>query len=227
MYASLLITCEHAGNEVPDEYADFFIGQQEILMSHRGWDPGAFHVAQFLAEKQNTVLFSHPITRLLIEPNRSLDHPQLFSVFTNVFSEGEKSKLISIFYLPYRKEVENAIGRLKNPVLHLSIHSFTPVLNDIVRAVDIGLLFDPSRSFETGFCNRYLENLKQLLPAMRIEFNEPYLGIDDGFTTYLRKKFCDGEYAGIEIEINQKFMNTPDVAIIQSALSKALSGISN
>ncbi|MGZ5244731.1 MAG: N-formylglutamate amidohydrolase, partial [Bacteroidia bacterium] len=42
-------------------------------------------------------------------------------------------------------------------------------------------------------------------PELTVKFNYPYLGTDDGFTTHLRKLFPDEKYAGVEIEINQKY----------------------
>jgi len=74
----LLISCEHAGNEVPDSYSTLFSDANEVLESHRGWDPGALEVAQFLVDQLQVQSFLMPVTRLLIEMNRSLDNPQLF-----------------------------------------------------------------------------------------------------------------------------------------------------
>jgi predicted N-formylglutamate amidohydrolase len=36
----------------------------------------------------------------------------------------------------------------KKPVLHLSIHSFTPIWSGVERKVDIGILFDPDNKSE-------------------------------------------------------------------------------
>lgn len=222
MKPSLIITCEHAGNEVPPEYANLFEGVDEILMSHRGWDPGALQVAEFLAEGLQCSLYFCPVTRLLVEANRSINNPQLFSEYAVGLSMEERSKLLHEIYFPYRIAVEKEIEVLSKPVVHLSIHSFTPVWNEVPRAVDIGLLFDPSRVFETDFCSRWRNNLAKILPGFSIAMNEPYKGTDDGFTTYLRTVFYDHHYAGIEVEVNQKFVDTKDFVKIQSALLQAL-----
>ncbi|MEQ8424885.1 MAG: N-formylglutamate amidohydrolase, partial [Cyclobacteriaceae bacterium] len=128
--------------------------------------------------------------------------------------------LIQNPYLSYRQEVESKIEQLTKPVLHLSIHSFTPTFNEVERKVDIGLLFDPERQRELVFCNRLKESLSELLTGTTILFNEPYRGIDDGFTTHLRGKYDDSSYLGIEIEISQKY--TPDLKAIKKALSIAI-----
>lgn len=209
MEYSIIITCEHAGNHIPDGYLQYFKNADHALQSHEGWDPGAWSIAFFISKELDAPLFGCHISRLLIEVNRSLSHPQLFSRHTTQLKNQEKQQLISEFYLPYRTQVENKIAKSQKPVLHISMHSFTPVLNRVERDVDIGLLFDPERKLELAFCQGYLLALNAVPPPCRVQFNKPYLGIDDGFTTYLRTKFEDKDYAGIEIEINQNLISNP------------------
>ncbi len=209
MNHQLIITCEHAGNEVPEEYQPHFHGHMEILASHRGWDPGAWPLATCLAKRLNTPLFGCFTTRLLIEANRSIGHDQLFSEFTSPLSSVEKEKLIQNFYQPYRKTVHSTIENTPKPLVHLSIHSFTPVWNNLERKTDIGILFDPNRNSELLFSQKLREHLQLHLPEFQIHINEPYKGTDDGFTTWLRKKYNATDYSGIEIEVNQKFVSNP------------------
>lgn len=218
---SLLITCEHAGNLVPDAYQPLFVEADAVLQSHRGWDPGAKDLALHLAEALKAPLRYCDTSRLLIEPNRSLGSPQLFSEFTRSLNSIEKEKLLNAFYFPYRRGVEEAIMAMEKPVFHFSIHTFTPVWNGVPRPVDIGLLFDPERNLETGLCSRLQSMLLQESGHYNVPFNEPYKGIDDGLTTYLRTKFRDVEYAGIEIEVNQKYAGNAQWRPIAEALVRA------
>ena len=117
----------------------------------------------------------------------------------------EKQNLIDTIYLPYRNRVEKAIAEAQKPTLHLSIHTFTPVFNNQTRTVDIGLLFDPGRHSEKEFCEAFIHKLSDQFPHLTLRFNEPYQGIDDGLTTYLRTRFDASAYLGIEIEVNQKW----------------------
>ncbi|MDX1591968.1 MAG: N-formylglutamate amidohydrolase [Balneolaceae bacterium] len=80
-FHSLIITCEHAGNHVPDHYRNLFTGHEEILDTHRGWDPGALKLAKMISKELKAPLYSCNHSRLLIEPNRSETHPSLFSEF--------------------------------------------------------------------------------------------------------------------------------------------------
>lgn len=202
----LVLTCEHAGNLIPGKYQAFFTGTEEILNSHRGYDPGAHDLFVFL-RKLADYNKEHRFSRLLVEINRSLGHPHLFSEITGKLSASEKEKILESFYHPYRKEVEKKIKEYiskDEQVLHLSIHSFTPILNGDKRNADIGLLYDPERIEEKLFCRTFKQRLLQEDQGLKVRFNYPYLGKADGFTTYLRRKFPKN-YLGIEVEVNQKF----------------------
>lgn len=225
MKTSFVVTCEHAGNEVPDQYRNLFEFAPDTLRSHRGWDAGAMLMAGVISNELKVPLFSQKATRLLIEMNRSLGSPSLFSEFSESLSDAEKELLKQRYYFPYRRSVEMQIGTLSKPVVHLSIHSFTPEMNCVVRTVDIGLLFDPSRKSESVFCERLREKLQNRLKGYNIAFNEPYLGIDDGFTTYLRTQYSDEAYAGIEIEVNQRYADTSLWKMLSDVMASSISEI--
>lgn len=202
----LILTCEHAGNLIPGEYKHLFLGAGEVLETHRGYDPGAYDLFTFL---RNIAYYhkEHSISRLLVEINRSPGNPKVFSEFTRQLSVSQKETILETYYFPYRKEVEQRIeGIISNgePVLHISIHSFTHILNGKERNADIGLLYDPARSEEKLFCKKLKEQLLHEDKNLKVRYNYPYLGRADGFTTFLRKKFRQN-YLGIEIEVNQKF----------------------
>jgi len=202
---SIILTCEHAGNQVPEAYSYLFDKHLEVLQTHRGYDPGAWEIAQFMATQLNVPLFACHTTRLLVEANRSFNSAELFSAFSKELSMEEKQQILDKYYFPYRNRVEQAIADAPKPVLHISVHTFTPVWEGKEREVDIGLLFDPARKKDTDICIRWKSTLEELLPACTVRFNEPYSGTSDGFTTYLRHQYPKLDYVGIEIEINQKF----------------------
>lgn len=217
-----IITCEHAGNQVPDCYNHIFENLKDVLESHRGWDPGALEIARYLAAECNAPLFSCDVTRLLIEPNRSLHSKQLYSEFSQSLFETEHERILEQYYYPHRNGVEDVIGKMSKPALHLSIHTFTPVLNGRTRNVDLGILFDPERKTEFDFSRKLYDGLEQTLPFLTIKFNEPYKGTDDGFTTYLRTKFSENEYLGIELEVNQKHFGTQNWEMVAVGLKEVL-----
>ena len=191
---------------------NLFRGKTDVLDSHRGWDPGALELALELNESIRAPLFSSSITRLMVDLNRSESNPQLFSEFTRGLPLRKKEELLEDLYHCFRNEVfeyaSNVIQK-GGKLLHLSIHSFTPVLKEVERKADLGLLYDPSRAEEKAFCLALRERLRVRLPGMRVRFNYPYLGVSDGHTRALRKRFPE-RYIGIEIEVNQRFPLGPE-----------------
>ncbi|RIJ41748.1 N-formylglutamate amidohydrolase [Pontibacter oryzae] len=204
----LILTCEHGGNTIPPDFKAHFENQQEVLATHRGFDLGAldlFNQMQDLADKA----YYAETSRLLVELNRSLKHKDLFSEFTKPLPESERQKIIREYYQPYRQEVEGLVQDFVSAgrqVLHVSVHTFTPELNGEQRDADIGLLYDPKRHGEREFCRSWKKELRRQDKNLLVRFNYPYLGIADGFPTYLRKKFSEKQYLGIELEVNQKFV---------------------
>jgi predicted N-formylglutamate amidohydrolase len=202
----LIVTCEHGGNIIPKAYKKYFESHELALNSHRGYDLGALDLFKTLEPLADYALYSET-SRLLIELNRSLHHPNLFSKFTKNIPETEKQTLIQSHYLVYRNKVENTIqnwiSKEKN-VLHISVHSFTPILNNTERNCDVGLLYDSNNHAEKEFCAKLKNEVKTLKPDLNVRYNYPYLGKADGFTTYFRKQFQQN-YMGIEIEFNQKY----------------------
>lgn len=220
MFRSVIVTCEHAGNEVPDRYKSLFEGDAEVLETHRGWDPGAWKLAEYLSVNLMAPLYGCHTTRLLIEANRSPDSSELFSQFSDTLPKPDKENLIETLYQPYRNQIQQATEESLKPVLHLSIHSFTPVWNNVTRAVDIGILFDPELTSEKMYADLLMGELIKNFPSLSICFNEPYKGTDDGITTWLRNYYTNDKYTGIELEVNQKFAS--DLSVIQEKLAKSI-----
>ena len=223
-----LVTCEHGGNRIPRAYRRCFQGWERILDSHRGYDPGALALARDLARNCEAPLVAATVSRLLVELNRSTDHRQLFSERTAVLPPAVRSRILARYYHPYRGEVEGQVRRCAQAgkrVVHLSAHSFTPVLNGVERAADVGLLYDPRRSLERRLCERWSRLLAQRLAPLKVRRNYPYRGYDDGLPPFLRRQFPEEHYLGIEIEVNQKHVlrgGAPwrrlRASIVQSAL---------
>jgi predicted N-formylglutamate amidohydrolase len=202
-----LITCEHGGNRVPSRYHDFFRGHEQLLRTHRAYDIGALRVAREFAVALSAPLMVSTISRLLIDLNRSPNHPKLYSEATRHAPEDIRSEIFKRYYLPYRMKVETQVGQAVAAgmrVVHVSCHSFTPELAGKVRTADLGLLYDPARTAETGLCRRWQMALKVYASTLKTRMNYPYLGTADGFTVYLRRQFPPDAYLGIELEINQQ-----------------------
>lgn len=206
---ALVITCEHAVNTVPPEYHHVFTGNNCVLDTHRGLDIGAQYIANQLHQHVKSQYTQASVTRLLIDCNRSLTHHHCFSEFTKHLPEQEKQHLINTYYQPFRDKTMALIQEqitLGKQVLHLSIHSFTPVLNGIARNAGIGLLYDHTRHAEQEVARIWRSIILQKTPTYRVRMNYPYHGKSDGFTTTLRKHHSEHDYLGFEVESNQALL---------------------
>jgi predicted N-formylglutamate amidohydrolase len=203
-----LVTCEHGGNRIPAKYWPLFKSHRGLLDSHRGFDPGALALAREFAAALRAELVYSTTSRLLVELNRSLHHRQLFSEITRALPQEERERLLERYYQPYREWVEAQVREATRGgarIIHLSCHSFTPRLEGEVRRADVGLLYDPARPREVAFCKTWQRILGAGQPPLRVRRNYPYRGSADGLTTYLRSLVPDPAYAGIELEVNQKY----------------------
>jgi predicted N-formylglutamate amidohydrolase len=201
------VTCEHGGKRIPAAYRKLFRGYHALLNTHRGWDPGALVMAKQLAAMLRAPLVAATVSRLLIDLNRSIGHPDLYSDATRNASLEMRRQIVEDHYRPYRTEAERAVAQAiakGRRVIHFSSHSFTPVLNGEVRQADIGLLYDPARSGEVHLCERWRASLRACAPQFVVRRNYPYAGKGDGLTMHLRRRFAPDAYVGIELELNQK-----------------------
>lgn len=211
-FDTFLVTCEHASNAVPVRWRAPFEGLAHVLQTHRGWDPGALALAQEFAADLHAPLFAGQVTRLLVDLNRREDNRAAFSDFTLELNPEQRVQLLNLYHRPYRVRVRNVVDEAAESdarLLHLSCHSFTPELDGVKREAEIGLLFDPDRPLEAELCPRWQEALLRALPGTRVRLNYPYLGTDDGVTTWCRELARADQYAGIEIELNQAFAALP------------------
>ena len=205
----LFITCEHAGNVVPKEYGHLFAGREHLLPTHRGWDPGALTLAREMANRFAAPLHFEETTRLLVDLNRSVGTPSLHSELTHHLSLVERRAILDFYYHPHRRRVDAAVDALMKSgdrIVHVASHSFTSELNGHVRTADIGLLFDPGRPGEVAFCDAWLAALKVADPSLRLRRNYPYLGKSDGVAQALRRRYPPGRYVGVELELNQRYV---------------------
>ena len=209
MIDSFLFTCEHGGNRIPPSYRSLFHEYRALLGTHRGYDLGALVMARALAKAFRARLVTSTISRLLVDLNRSIGHPQLFSAATRGAPVKLRAKIVDQHYLPYRAQVERLVRQSLSRgrrVIHISSHSFTPELDGKVRRADVGLLYDPARRAEALLCARWKASLAAAAPELRVRRNYPYTGKGDGLTSYLRLRFARGAYVGIELEINQSIV---------------------
>ena len=222
----LVLTCEHASRFVPERYQELFEQHEELLASHRGWDPGALELAEVIARELDAPLIAGGITRLLVDLNRSLHDEGLHSDLAWRLPASAREDLLRRFYRPHRAAVleliESRLGR-DGAVVHVGVHSFTPIWESAPREVELGLLFDPGRPRELELCTLWKDELEAALPGCVVRHNEPYLGTSDGLTTSLRGRLPEERYLGIELELSQKWLGTPELPSLERTVAGTLS----
>ncbi|MCB1320094.1 MAG: N-formylglutamate amidohydrolase [Leptospiraceae bacterium] len=214
-----LLTCEHGSNAIPARYKPLFRNQAAVLNSHRGYDIGAREIWRAFQKKpagkysgdlsilQPDLSCMGSTSRLLVDLNRSAHNPALFSEYTRHADRTTKDEILKKYYYTYRNPITEWVqARIAagHTVLHIAIHSFTPIWQGRRRSTDIGLLYDPARSLEKQWALQWQQALQIALPALCVRRNDPYRGVADGLPTFLRRA-AGRAYVGLEVEINQRF----------------------
>lgn len=220
---SLLLTCEHGGNRVPRAYRGLFLAREALLDSHRGFDIGAVAVARSLARALDAELIVATTTRLLVDLNRSPLNPAVFSEISRCLTRVQRHTLLERFHRPHWDRVRAAIAARSGSVLHLSVHTFTPVWRGAKRDFAIGILYDPGRGCERHLATAWQLRLRAEIPRLAVRRNAPYRGNADGLTTALRREFPAGRYLGLELELNQRAIAaTAERRALTAALASTL-----
>ncbi|MGY6630823.1 MAG: N-formylglutamate amidohydrolase [Wenzhouxiangella sp.] len=213
-----LITAEHASAAVPARWRPLFAGSPSVLSTHRAWDPGSRLLAQALASGLGAELLQGEVSRLLVDLNRSIRHPALWSEFSRRLPETDRQELLDRYWRPHWQRYRQRLESATLPVLHLACHSFTPVLNGRLRQADVGLLYDPSRTAERDFACRLKQALAQRLPALRVRMNYPYRGVANGLGQQHRRLFGQDRLITLEIEVNSVLFERQDASGLVSSL---------
>ena len=162
--------------------------------------------------------------RLVVDLNRSPGNRNVFSSYTRSLSAEQRAAALATHYWPYRKAVERSVADAVGAgeaVLHVSAHSFTPVLRGETRRCDVGFLYDPGHRGEVRFVESWYAALAAAAPKLTLRRNYPYRGVSDSLVTYLRRRH-GGRYVGMELEINQKHVGSFGWRALVAALGATL-----
>jgi predicted N-formylglutamate amidohydrolase len=206
----ILLLCDHASNHIPDIYKNLNI-PYECLGRHIAYDIGSKGVADNLAHllKSNAILSN--FSRLLIDPNRSLNDPTLIMGISDSciisgnlnLDNDERLRRVDNFYNPYHRAIKKKINELlsKNVVpIIISLHSFTPIFKGVKRPWHISVLWDQDIRLSDPLI-RLLESDNKYI----IGRNEPYSGSLKGDT--LNKHGSLNGIPHVLIEIRQDLIS--------------------
>jgi hypothetical protein len=76
------------------------------------------------------------------------------------------------------------------------------------------------------FIEAWYAALREAAPSLVLRQNYPYRGVSDSLVTHLRRRYGGRAYVGMELEINQKHVGTPDwralVRVLGATLEEAV-----
>jgi len=215
---SLLLTCEHGGNRVPRGYRALFPGREALLASHRGFDAGALALGRSLSRALGADLIAATTTRLLVDLNRSPHNPAVFSEITRGLERELRDALLARCHRPHWERVRAAIAARGAGVLHIAVHSFTPVWRGKKRSFGMGILYDPKRCRERSLAMAWQRRIRAEIPGLGVRRNAPYRGDADALPSALRRELPEERYLGLELELNER-------AILAAAERRALAAV--
>jgi len=175
-----VLVCDHASNRIPERHGDLGLTLVQRLM-HIAWDPGAIGVARRVSDLLDAPLVQSTVSRLVIDCNRHIAAPDLIPVVSERIeiaanrgiSEEERARRIADYHFPFHQTIAELLERRAQDgreTIFVTIHSFTPVYNDVWRPWPIGLI----HGIDTGFSDALRRALLADAPELNVGWNEPY-----------------------------------------------------
>lgn len=179
--APFLLVCDHASREFPAAMHQLGLADW-VLDKHVACDIGAEMITRFLADHLDAPAVLAGYSRLILDLNRQLDHESAFiKVSDGIAIPGnqnigdiEREQRIQSFFNPYHDEITRQLNLFKEKDIvpaFLSIHTCTPVFNNVVRHCHIGVMWDSDPRIAVPL----MDHLR-LNPDLSIGDNEPYSG---------------------------------------------------
>ena len=216
-HAPLLLLCDHASAFIPRALGRLGLDEAQ-LCRHITLDIGAAAVTRAMAERLDAPAVLSGFSRLIIDPNRTLEAPSLIPQTSDGVAIPGNRKLSKLaiearrkgFYQPYHDAVARQIEtmraatsadvRTQGPAV-VSVHSFTPVMNGAERPWQIGILWNRDPRFPQAM----IAKLRAL--GLVVGNNQPYSGRDK----HGHSLFVHGDSRGLPnllIELRQDLIDT-------------------
>lgn len=211
--SAAFLLCDHASNRIPRRLGTLGLSEAERA-DHIAWDPGAANMARRLSALLDAPLVLSGYSRLVIDCNRPLDSTQLTAPVSGgvivpgnaCVTDADRAARLSELHQPYHDTIADMLdARNRRPTLLLSIHSFTPELDDGPRPWPLSIAY--------GEDDRLA---RLLIPALRqdgtvVGDNQPYAV--SAWSDYSIP--VHGERRGIPhvlVETRQDGIRTPEAA---------------
>jgi len=182
--SSIVITCDHAANRVPQQVGGGSLGLPDSQMNrHIAYDVGAAAVCAHLGQMMDAPVLLSNFSRLVIDPNRGEDDPTLvMKLYDGTLIPGNRQInqadldwRLEHCYRPYHAAYSRLVASRQRPVI-VAIHSFTAQLaGQSKRPWHIGILYGKDRRLAPAMLQRLRAE-----PDLCVGDNQPYIGHLDG-----------------------------------------------
>ena len=206
--APLLFTVEHASRSLPAPL-ELTERDRPWIETHWGWDLGAEPLTRAVCDHLGATAHFARFSRLLVDANRPEEAPDLIRSrvgghllgFNEGVDDDERERRLAGFYRPYHRAIDETLHDMGTPAL-FAVHTFTPVLHEEVREMEIGVLFDDHATLA-------YELFELLADAgFLVALNAPYSGKDGLMYSPWRHGRAHG-VPYLELEIRQDLVSTP------------------
>lgn len=178
--APFLLVCDHASCRFPGALGDLGL-DPFARRCHLALDIGAGALTERLARSLGVTAVIARYSRLVVDCNRQLMDPGAFLEYgdgmivpgNRNLPQPEKDRRAQAIYWPYHNAIDEQVKRLQKvgpPPAFIAIHSFTPVLDGIVREIQTGVLWDK----DTRLSSIFIEEFRAA--GYVTGDNEPYSG---------------------------------------------------
>lgn len=215
----VVLTCEHASAAVPPPWR-VAPADRRWLRTHWGHDPGAAPLTRILSRKLGCPAVLSNFTRLLADPNRPPEHPDLCRrrvegvelELNRDLSEAEMVARVVRLHAPFHGAVDALLAARRRagvPTFLFSIHTFTSLYLGQRRAVELGVLFDASSGEgPTQDAGRMLSSLRRH-GRWNVQANQPWSGMDGLVYSVARHGGRHG-LRYLELEVRNDLLTGPD-----------------
>ncbi|HNP35077.1 MAG TPA: N-formylglutamate amidohydrolase [Woeseiaceae bacterium] len=225
----LLLVCDHASNRIPESLANLGL-DSGALRSHLALDLGAAELTGYLAERLGAAAVLAQYSRLVVDCNRDLQDPGAFLGYgdgievrgNSHLGRHDKDLRARAIYHPYHGAIDAQLRRLlelQMTPIFLSIHSFTPVLDGVARAWEVGILWDQDQGLHEYFLDAFRG------AGLVAGDNEPYSGKDPADFTIDHHGEAN-KLPCVAVEVRQDLLSsTAGVARIGNLIQEVIAGL--
>ena len=214
--APVLLVCDHASRAFPADMRQLGVADW-VIEQHVACDIGAAMVTRHLADQLDAPAILAGYSRLIVDLNRKLHGESAFIKVSDGIAipgnldigEEEKRERVQSFFDPYHDAITRRLGDFESRGIvpaFLSIHTCTPVFNNIFRHCHIGVMWDTDPRIPVPLMKALNKNQE-----LEVGDNEPYSGRHPHDYTIDFHAELTG-LPNVGIEVRQDLVNTPEGA---------------